>query len=129
MTAHNQQVEKTMIKLEDGKYYKTRDGRKVGPMEKFDRYFKCPQENEFYYSDGVMYRAAPTDDDIISEWAEENSPVREVTRRELVAGKYGIVYVDGGAVCIGANNYSSNELREAAHTLNQIAEYLESEGK
>lgn len=73
------------------------------------------------------------------------SPVREVTRRELVAGRYGRVVVgieEGGKAVVdftsddGELDYighqsrlSASELREAAHTLNQIAEYLESEGK
>jgi hypothetical protein len=60
-------------------------------------------------------------------------PIREVTKRELVAGKYGIVEIDnvndeGVSIWLPANRrYDASTLREAAHTLNQIAEFLENE--
>lgn len=56
---------------------------------------------------------------------EEQSPVRTVTRKEIVAGKYGIVTIkECGFIHINAMGTPDN-LREAAHTLNQIAEVLE----
>lgn len=140
------EVEKGVgVKLEAGKYYKDSKGNKKGPM--------VWEPKGWFYVDkqlGCWDKSGAADDsrtesdqgNLISEWSE--SPIREVTRSELVAGVYGIVKVGEvtthkviGKVCpiaIGAQpntplTYSASELREAAHTLNQIAEYLESEGK
>lgn len=140
------------MKLEAGKYYKTRDGRKVGPMRELDRRqtdfpWTASEEEmpENRYSDtgheiGTDFHSGYT---IISEWpSSDKSPIREVTRRELVAGVYGRIYVakqagsdrrlliklaniDGNTdQNTIAHGWSLEELREAAHTLNQIAEYL-----
>lgn len=56
------------------------------------------------------------------------SPIR--TRREIVPGGYGAVevkYSSKGNILIGIEcmNWNAEELREAAHTLNQLAEVLE----
>jgi hypothetical protein len=58
------------------------------------------------------------------------SPIRTVTRREIVPGVYGRVAVDKGGTCtmvrISVNDsMSKNHLREAAHLFNQLAEVLE----
>lgn len=59
----------------------------------------------------------------------DSSPIRTVTRREIVPGTYGPVNVGsqaGDAVWVvidGSRNAA--ELREAAHLFNQIAEVLE----
>lgn len=61
--------------------------------------------------------------------AEEQSPVRTVTRKEIVPGVYGKVNVSlyqDGRPCVAVYfPKDANELREAAHILNQIAEALE----
>lgn len=61
-----------------------------------------------------------------------SSPVRTVTRREIVPGGYGIVSVGRTAasfkkVPVGIEYlfYGAAELREAAHLFTQIAEVLE----
>ena len=83
-----EEVERVVgFKLEAGKYYKTRDGRKVGPLTKSHLGFTDGIHNYTEYG-----MAAGPLLDIISEWSE--SPIREVTRRELVAGVYGRVYVE-----------------------------------
>lgn len=59
---------------------------------------------------------------------DDQGPVRTVTRKEIVSGVYGIVrvsYLDG-VTSLSLNPFDrAEELREAAHTLNQIAEALE----
>lgn len=56
----------------------------------------------------------------------ESHPIRTVTRKEIVSGRYGIVDVtDSKRIIIDAHEYTADHLREAAHTLNQIAEALE----
>lgn len=65
-----------------------------------------------------------------SDLEKSPSPIRTVTRREIVAGNYGIVAITkNNKVMIAAGNYTPDELREAAHTLNQIAEVLGDNGK
>ena len=129
------------LKLEAGKYYKTRDGRKVGPMRELDRNKtdwpwtdKLEDMPDQRYTDDGKEIGTGSDFDLIAEWQDETpSPIREVTRRELVAGKYGAVHlvnIPNGDWTIGIDdcNWNSEELREAAHILVQVAEYLESEG-
>lgn len=56
---------------------------------------------------------------------EEKSPIRTVTRKEIVPGRYGNIHIDkGGLVTMIATNKAAN-MRESAHILNQIAEALE----
>lgn len=59
-------------------------------------------------------------------------PIRTVTitRQEIVPGQYGIVSVTNkGKIIIQPAVYTHEQLREAAHTLNQIAEALEDGAK
>lgn len=144
-----------MVKLEVGKYYKTRDGRKVGPMQE-----RCDDRclATYVFNDGIMawtdegvYNLTRTDhpNDIVSEWSEpvmgyyavtanyldvppptfKTGPIR--TRREIVPGTYGIVQIwedcaEGGLVVeIDPTRFTAEELREAAHLFNQLAEVLE----
>lgn len=62
------------------------------------------------------------------ELASKRSPVRTVTRTEILPGVYGIVRVShlDGVTSLSLNPFDkAEELREAAHTLNQIAEALD----
>lgn len=126
------------LKLEVGKYYRTRDGRKVGPME--------PHRKKEWLTDGKgalwssftgerYYGCAPADD-LIAEWTDApTGPVRTVTRKEIVPGVYGCVNlgaVDGDSAQIRLQNpgfletwYTAAELRAAIATLTEIADALE----
>lgn len=60
------------------------------------------------------------------------SAIRTVTRREIVRGVYGAVRLTGemaddGSTCVCIDNefMTPDELREAAHLFNQLAEVLE----
>ena len=58
-------------------------------------------------------------------------PVREVTRKEIVPGTYGVVdtseaTADGVRIKFPAARCSATELREAATVFNQLADALES---
>jgi len=60
------------MKLEAGKYYKTRDGRKAGPIKKYNECFKGLVEgdrsgNRVWYSWGVHY-FDETNIDLVEEW-------------------------------------------------------------
>lgn len=125
------------MKIEEGKYYLTRDGKKVGPMRELDReqtdypwtdqYGDLP---DLRYSDsGCEIGTFSESFDLISEWKDETpSPIRTVMRKEIVPGNYGIVAITkSNKVMIAAGEYTADELHEAAHTLNQIAEALEND--
>ncbi len=137
------------MKIEEGKIYKTRDGRKIGPMQDnwcdsdvwpfveiadfpgmyWRRNGECCQGN---------VRNMRPDLDIVSEWTSEG-PIR--TRREIVPGVYGRVCVVTGVDGDGETSINladrggsphgltmvlnAEELREAAHLFNQLAEVLE----
>lgn len=126
------------MKIEVGKYYRTRDGRKVGPMERRatgNRFWSAATHldgyGSFWCEDGAFYYGEEWPVDLVSEWHDEpTSPIR--TRREIVPGRYGDVDVfdaHGGKanVSMASCPRTASELREAAHILNQISEVLEDE--
>jgi hypothetical protein len=118
------------MKIEAGKFYRTRDGRKVGPMM-----MSCHgDEGGFVSDEHCLYRRDGTfgygdvvcpSFDIIAEWTEalhksdcalhnmpampngdcDCGPVRTVTRKEIVPGAYGRVMVsksitDASHICV-----------------------------
>lgn len=137
-----EEVEKEVLKIEAGKYYKTRDGRKVGPMRELDRNKtdwpwtdKLEDMPDQRYTDDGKEIGTGSDFDLIAEWQDETtSPIRTVTRREILPGVYGKVCVNEKGDGTGLDyiemlgTLDANELREAAHILNQIAEVLEENG-
>lgn len=62
------------MKIESGKYYRTRDGRKVGPMEHYsggqDGFSFCCGGST-YNSYGGYYSLGASVHDLIAEWTEE----------------------------------------------------------
>lgn len=121
------------MKLEVGKYYRTRVGQKVGPMRVNDTGYYVDthpfaDEGTRSYKTNGRYLISNNIDscDIIAEWHDEPvSPVRTVTRKEIVPGTYGKVRVTGG-MYIHVNSMSTaTELRAAIATLTKIAEALE----
>lgn len=59
---------------------------------------------------------------------EEKKKMPVVINREIISGQHGIVFVFmNGEICVDSGLHTPEELREAAHILNQIAEYLEGE--
>lgn len=121
------------VELEVGKYYKTRDGRKVGPM----RIGQDGYTGHFYWDtddwgpvsfnpDGVRTYAGYCES-IISEWTD--SPVSTVTRKEIVPGAYENVIVqheqNGKLAVWVVRCYDAASIRAAAATLIEIADALE----
>jgi hypothetical protein len=112
------------MNIEEGKFYRTRDGRKVGPMS-----IKSPRlvwvngiEGDWYKKDGRRSSFTEQEDDLIKEW--QDGPVRTVTRKEIVPGSYGCVVVcNDGSVSAACD--TAAELRAAAATLIEIADALE----
>lgn len=63
------------MKLEVGKYYKTRDGRKVGPMEQsyLNHYpfsGKLHRESERWLENGRYYNHRESNLDLVEEWKD-----------------------------------------------------------
>lgn len=105
------------MKLEVGKYYRTRDGRTVGPMRARDVF-----GGAFWSGIGGAYHADGTHvcnphSDIIYEWTDtpEVGPVRTVTtmRHEIIPGSYGHIWIDdveSDWVSIGMRNNALKKL-------------------
>lgn len=129
-----------MIKLEDGEYYRTRDGRKIGPAESKSTdgsYFEFEGPWGMLHGGDGVYRGDDAGLDIIAEW--EDGPVREVTRRAIIPGTYGRIGVglkyDRGIWIeiigdeTGSLILTAEELRSAAMVLSQIAEVLDDDAE
>jgi len=126
------------MKIEAGKYYRTRDGRKVGPMNMTaskpgtDRWRgKMGDGESFWHDDGTHWSGRESKTDLIAEWTDEPAapkPSPFVTRRELVPGVYGIVSVVLVGVSIHIDvehdGLTAEQADEAAHLFTQLAEYL-----
>lgn len=97
----------------EGRYGRTRDGRKVGPMEAATGenrgcffapgVFQFNREGQRWHparqmwgADGVVYMplgSFENVDDLVAEWIEDG-PVRTVARKEIVPGEYDHVIVE-----------------------------------
>lgn len=128
------------MKLEAGKFYKTRNGLKFGPAEEVYPFgnsgWVVPSSTGHPATyDSYGNRISPccsNEEDLVSEW--HDGPTRTVTRREIVPGVYGKIFInhsDNNIVSINVRNdfgcveFNAEELREAAHLFNQLAEVLE----
>lgn len=70
------------MQIEEGKFYKNRDGDKVGPMRAKPNYegsYKWWDEKDFDYRDDGGFLNVPHDEDLIEEWEEPTalSPATE----------------------------------------------------
>lgn len=92
------------MKIEVGKYYKTRDGQKVGPMYSFSNhaetcrtlYADVDDEARAFYIDGGKRRFMGNVGDLIAEWVDE--PVTgtlhslKAKERDIVIDSNGVKY-------------------------------------
>lgn len=66
-----------MLKLEEGKYYRTRDGRKVGPMQfygaGYQLLFCCVNGLERFWRECGKHHFGCDEIDLVAEWAEATS--------------------------------------------------------
>ena len=130
----------TKLRIEAGRYYKTRDGEKIGPMYDHggnDWPFTEPGSDAPCWSrDGHLWdEKSKNPCDLIALWQEPTSqgPVRTktVTTKSIVPGTYGIVSVrmDPHAnIAIVRGTHTAEELRAAAAILLEIAEALDAQG-
>ena len=78
------------MQLEVGKYYKTRDGRKVGPLKDWpDRIWKFKCGESYYKSDGHHeyddYGSHVHECDLIAEWTDEPVSILSAETIDMIA--------------------------------------------
>lgn len=88
------------MKIESGKYYRTRDGRKVGPMinEGWSdgEPWTADNSNRYYTDNGTRVIDAGESDDIISEWPSETLTPHQQRTADMI--KVMQAYVDGADI-------------------------------
>lgn len=128
------------MKIETGKYYKTRDGNKVGPMYNYDNTAYCwnvPGEREGRWSvfgeDGyATHGAVDNHGDIIAEW-QEPMKYKVGDKVRIVAQTHGHRFEIGSSVTIcevlnsaGVEYYDAKNDNEHWYlTDNEIEPYTE----
>lgn len=99
------------MKIEAGKYYRTRDGRKVGPMRRYnggaDGFSFC-FGGATYNSYGGFYSSGTSANDLIAEW-EEPMTYKEIGTLAEIGAKAGDV-----VIYVGDDATSSNIMRTVA---------------
>lgn len=85
------------LQLREGGYYKTRDGRKLGPAKggwSRGRFEFVGEWDSMHEADGT-YCGTDRNLDLIAEWTD--GPVRTVTRtieeKQVVDGQYGVLHI------------------------------------
>ncbi len=94
------------MKIEAGNYYRTRDGRKLGPAKRYypidhghawsSPYNACEWEvgPYLYQPDGTFWDNAEPARDLVSEWQDEpTGPVVTETVKRIKPGVYGCIQV------------------------------------
>jgi hypothetical protein len=136
------------MQIEAGKFYRTRDGRKVGPAKFLDEKFYADQGYPWslnglfmYQSSGIAGDGAHEEHDLVAEWFDTpTGPVRTVTRKEIRGGTYGRLRIEPGltgTVLLGVEDgidtdqthWTEKELRAAAATLIELADALREAGE
>jgi len=59
------------LRIQAGRYYKTRDGRKVGPMEVHDDDWVAWESPDCYYDENGVAKYIDSTNDLIAEWVDE----------------------------------------------------------
>jgi hypothetical protein len=119
------------MRVEEGKYYRTRDGGKVGPMGDGGTAFDNNQpvlsarhgkHVSLWRLDG-SHLFGKTHIDIVAE--ANTGPVRTVTRKEIVPGEYGklLIFDDGSASVTDWTD--TRALRDAARVFIGMADALD----
>lgn len=130
------------MQIEKGKFYLTRAGDKVGPMERYqDGWHVSVVDGRLWHSNGKRFfrDAEEHDSDLVSEWRERTSPIQRVLVESIKAGQYGflnvqpdqtseervIVSISHHQAYTTSASFGAKELREAISTLSEIADFLE----
>lgn len=140
------------MQIEAGKYYRTRDGRKAGPLvgpdwsglfrdDSIKQRTDTPNAPQWWEQDGSVSdeREGEEGDTLVAEWSEGPVRTETVTTRRIVPGVYGRLEVRGwdddcvtlllasrgGAIERGfVHLLNATELDELAMVASQLAEAL-----
>ena len=90
-------AEQHPLTIQAGRYYKTRDGRKVGPMEvTLDGEYWTPNDGRYHYNNDGTRRFGEDDETVvIAEWPTASNAAAEVDNMRDEYGPYGDM-LDGG---------------------------------
>lgn len=130
------------MKIEEGKFYRTHGGDKVGPMSRsVADSWAAPRWYGSWNNDGKSNNHPHYD--LVAEWTDEpeaTGPIRTKTVTEIVPGDYGRIRVvgvepnkrkavirlmSGNGFGIHEPSLDATELRAAATLFNQLADALE----
>lgn len=89
--------------------------------------FEASLHNDYYYfydNEGLHRMRHKSEFELIDD--VPRLPVRTMIRKKIIPGTYGVVSITKeNKILIQRGSYTHEQLREAAHILNQIAEALE----
>lgn len=145
------------MQIVEGEYYKTRDGRKAGPVRPSDNLNNSPYQADLSDGSNWNYDAngkltnfrSEQPEDLVASWVD-TGPIRTetVTTRRIEPGVYGRLQVAGlnrfsygtdkqadvGFVCRGDTGGSTtthcltaSELRELARVATELAEFMDAQ--
>lgn len=132
------------MKIEEGKYYKTANGRKVGPAMDNQCLLNGQKSfcmgDSFYYvhlENGTYFKESEPKNNLVSEWRDGPVVTEKVTRIEEVkkieSGRYGPKGgleihsredIEAVNLRILTSNYTASEIKEFAALLTEIAEAM-----
>lgn len=71
---YSKELESAPLTIVAGRYYKTRDGRKVGPMQRYGKEWGAKYEGgNLWFNDGRRWSRNNDHDDFIAEWPTETA--------------------------------------------------------
>lgn len=128
------------MKIEVGKSYVARNGEvwtDAKPTKVYRYDWELTGEDgctyEFLDNGRFWLNGRESDHDLVSEFAEqvERSPIRTVTRREIVPGEYcaGEIEIFGDGSAVVRKWTDSSVARQAARLFNEIADVLDENEK
>lgn len=123
------------MQIETGKYYRTMDGGKIGPMNRYDDDSWCePSSEGLWRDDGNPYFKYAVDSPrLVEEW--DSGPVVTETITRIVPGKYGYITIrethDNRVGILLDNNttthyFGADELDQLADLFTTLAKALRS---
>jgi hypothetical protein len=92
----NCEIGENEMKIEAGKFYRTRDGRKVGPITRLvDDIFAFESEDACYTETGRA-EFLGNENDLVAEWQDEApAPAAKTLRDELAIEAYKLMVASG----------------------------------
>lgn len=126
------------FELQNGKYYRTRDGRKVGPLERNGNQFYDTSESLTgygWYNDGKYFNGKlECQLDLVREWRDEKDIFTTV--KKLNIGDFGNFKINENTYGVSVDLFpssfwkcNSEELKQLANQLLEIVDHWENDGE